>query len=151
MSGPRGADAGMKGIAGAVLWHADGVVLLQHRDDEPHVSDPGKWSLFGGAIEPGEDPVTAMLREVDEEIGYRPRHYHPFVQLRSSGKVFHFFLVGIDVPVDALTLTEGQGMAYVEPAVALADYELSAPSRTVLGMLEVYRAFRADQGSAGPL
>lgn len=151
MSVPGGSRAEPKGIAGAMLWHADGVVLLQHRDDLPHVSDAGKWSLFGGAIEPGEDPETAMLREIDEEIGYRPRRYHPFVVLRSRGKVFHLFLAAIDAPVEALTLTEGQGMAYVPPAVALAEYDLSSTARTALGMLLLYRDFRSDEGLAGPL
>lgn len=36
----------------------------------------GQWALPGGRIDPGEDPVAAALREMDEEIGVRvgPEH-----------------------------------------------------------------------------
>lgn len=151
MSGSGAGDAGALGSVGAVLWHGDGAVLLQHRDDVPGIVEPGKWSLFGGAIEAGEDPETAMLREIDEEIGYRPRHYHPFLVLRTQRTALHVFLVGIDVPMESLTLTEGQGMAYVAPVAALADYDLTDTARASLRVLELYRGFRAEQGFAGPL
>jgi len=38
-------------------------VLLQLR------SDDGKWGLPGGALEPGEEPAEAAVREVREETG----------------------------------------------------------------------------------
>lgn len=31
----------------------------------------GQWALPGGRLDPGEDPLTAALREVDEEMGFR--------------------------------------------------------------------------------
>lgn len=36
----------------------------------------GQWALPGGRIDPGEDPVAAALREMEEEIGVRvgPEH-----------------------------------------------------------------------------
>jgi 8-oxo-dGTP pyrophosphatase MutT (NUDIX family) len=145
------ADGARRPIAGAVLWNPDGTVLLQHRDDVPGVKDAGKWSLFGGGIEPGEDPETAMLRELDEEIGYRPASYHPFLVLRARTAVFHLFLAMIREPLGRLQLTEGQGFAYLAPEDALAAYDLSDTARTALGVLQLYRDFRAGQGLAGPL
>lgn len=147
----RSVAVGRRTVAGAVLWNAQGTVLLQHRDDVPGIKDAGKWSLFGGAVEPGEDPETAMLRELEEEIAYRPRLYHPFLVLRSRDAEFHLYLADIDVPVEDLRLMEGQGMAYLAPEVALEDYDLSATARTALGMLQLYRSFRAGQGLDGPL
>lgn len=141
----------LRPVAGALLWRGDGTVLLQHRDAKPGIVESGKWSLFGGGIEPGEDPETAMLRELGEEIGFRPPRYQPFLVLRSRDAVFHLFLAGIDVPVEELALTEGQGMAYVAPEAALTDYDLSDTARTALGMLQLYRGFRAGQGLDGPL
>ncbi|HVO44319.1 MAG TPA: NUDIX hydrolase [Aggregatilineales bacterium] len=51
--------------ASGVVRNAAGEVLLQHRRDN------GEWSLPGGAIEPGEEPADAVVREVWEETGVR--------------------------------------------------------------------------------
>ena len=41
-------------------------VLLSHRS--PHVQASGTWSTFGGAIDAGETPWQAAVRETAEEI-----------------------------------------------------------------------------------
>ena len=55
--------------AGGVVWRrndsGDVEVLLVHR---PHYDD---WSLPKGKLDPGEDPLTGALREVEEEAGLR--------------------------------------------------------------------------------
>jgi 8-oxo-dGTP pyrophosphatase MutT (NUDIX family) len=55
-------------VAAAVRDEA-GRLLLQHR------ADNGLWELPGGAIDPGEPPARALVREVYEETGLvvRPR------------------------------------------------------------------------------
>lgn len=52
----------MPGVA-AVILNAEGAILLQQRPDNRH------WGLPGGAIEPGEEPAEALVREVREETG----------------------------------------------------------------------------------
>ena len=44
---------------------ADGRILFQRR------SDDRRWSLPAGAIDPGEEPARAVVREVWEETGLR--------------------------------------------------------------------------------
>ena len=53
----------------AVIRDAHGRILLHRRADD------GAWSLPGGAIDPGETPAEALVREVAEETGLavRPR------------------------------------------------------------------------------
>jgi ADP-ribose pyrophosphatase YjhB (NUDIX family) len=46
----------------AVIRDADGRILLQQQHDD-------SWSLPAGAVEPGELPSTALVREVAEETG----------------------------------------------------------------------------------
>ena len=37
--------------------------ILQLRDDDPNISEPGMWSLFGGGIQPTESAEEAIVRE----------------------------------------------------------------------------------------
>lgn len=61
---------GRYGAAGLLLTDpARTGVLLQKRSR--HVHRGGTWSVPGGAIEPGEQPVDAALREAEEEAGIR--------------------------------------------------------------------------------
>ncbi len=39
----------------------------------PQVQHRGTWGTIGGAINPGEDPKTAAIREAEEEVGYTYR------------------------------------------------------------------------------
>ena len=52
----------MSAVSGLVL-NANNEILLQRR------SDTGKWAIPGGAIDPGEEPADAVIREVWEETG----------------------------------------------------------------------------------
>ena len=67
--------------AAALLVTADGRYLLQHRDPLPGIFFPGWWGLFGGALEPGESPETALRRELQEELRLSPSTIGPFCTL----------------------------------------------------------------------
>lgn len=54
----------------AILLAADGRYVLQLRDDVPHIWYPGHWGLFGGSVDPGEDELTALRRELREELEF---------------------------------------------------------------------------------
>ena len=56
---------------GAVLFDRRGKVLVARRADLPQPLEglSGAWQLPQGGIDPGEDPHTAVLRELAEEIG----------------------------------------------------------------------------------
>lgn len=51
----------------AAVIREEGRILLQRRKDD------GRWGLPGGAIDPGEAPAQAVVREVYEEVGLRVR------------------------------------------------------------------------------
>jgi 8-oxo-dGTP diphosphatase len=58
---------GPYGAAGLVLLDDAGQVLMAHRSAQVHYA--GTWSFPGGALEPGEAPADAALRELHEELG----------------------------------------------------------------------------------
>jgi putative (di)nucleoside polyphosphate hydrolase len=55
---------------GAVLFNRQGLVFVARRADLPNAEGaPGGWQLPQGGIDNGEDPRSAVLRELREEIG----------------------------------------------------------------------------------
>jgi 8-oxo-dGTP pyrophosphatase MutT (NUDIX family) len=57
-------DGRMEGVAGGAAF------LLCRRTSRMN-RHAGQWALPGGRLDPGESPLDAALREVDEEIGLR--------------------------------------------------------------------------------
>jgi ADP-ribose pyrophosphatase YjhB (NUDIX family) len=65
--------ARLRSLVGNELLQLPSVAALC-RDESHHIllvrqKDSGKWSAPGGAIEPGESPESAAVREVYEETG----------------------------------------------------------------------------------
>jgi 8-oxo-dGTP diphosphatase len=58
-----GTDLLLVPATSAVVINGEGEILLHQRTDN------GRWSLPGGAIDPGEEPADAIVREVWEETG----------------------------------------------------------------------------------
>ena len=93
------AVTGRFGLAGAgcvVMARSTGRMLLPLRSDE--VDEPGTYGTWGGAIDPGLDPLRAALRELAQESGYRgPCEVAPLKPYDSgTGFTFHNFLVLVD-------------------------------------------------------
>ncbi|WP_225907398.1 NUDIX hydrolase [Leptolyngbya sp. BL0902] len=97
-------------VAVAILYQGDRF-LLQLRDDIPGILYPGHWGFFGGHIEPGEDPPTAMERELLEEIGYVPPQLQLFQSMETEQVIRHVFHGPLTVAVESLTLMEGWDLA----------------------------------------
>jgi len=55
----------VKKVAGTLMEH-NGKLLILLRVD-------GRWGLPGGGVEPGEDNLTAAVREMAEETGYKAK------------------------------------------------------------------------------
>lgn len=134
-------------VAVGLIVAGDGRLLLQHRDANPEITGAGLWGFFGGHLEPGETPTAAFLREMDEELSWRPRHFEHYltreIERRDGDKgygwhvVSHVFAAHLDVPIDRLTLGEGQAMALYAPD--------ALPTAIVPGLVGVIEEFaRSD-------
>ncbi len=102
----------------AILVTPDGRYLMQLRDDKAGVSFPDTLWLFGGALEPGEDPEAGLRRELREELELEAGEMRYFTQLvfdaiYADGRIRqrYYFEIPIDPDVvDTLVLHEGAGM-----------------------------------------
>ena len=107
----------------AIIATPSGQFLMQLRDDIPRIFYPGFWGCFGGAVGPGEDPATALARELREELEFSPTDFSKILSLdfdlsKITGKknYRHYYLVRADEKdVDGFTLHEGAAMKLFTP------------------------------------
>jgi len=101
-------------VAIAILQYQD-KFLMQLRDDIPTIVHPGVWAMFGGHLEINEQPERGVCRELQEEIGYVPKHISHFRtysdDLAIGDRVIRDVFYGhLDVGLDMLELNEGWDM-----------------------------------------
>lgn len=102
----------------AIITVEDGRYLMQLRDDIPRIFYPGHWGCFGGAVNPGEDDVGAMRRELAEELEMQVSAVKEFIRfnfdLRKLGqkqcyRIYYEFKVAA-AEVSRFVLHEGAEM-----------------------------------------
>ncbi len=106
--------------------------LLQLRDERPDIWYPGCWGCFGGALDAGEDPVTALRRELLEELELRVHDATEVSRMDFDfgpvglGRAFRaYYLVDIDDAQAArLVLHEGQRVEAFPYERLVADLRL---------------------------
>lgn len=116
--------------AAAILLAEGGRYVLQLRDDVPHIWYPGHWGLFGGSVDPAEDELAALRRELYEELelqidATRPRLFTRFqFDLRPLGLDLYFrsyYEVSVrQAELDRLVLHEGAAIRSVPGEEMLA-------------------------------
>ncbi|MBC8412881.1 MAG: NUDIX domain-containing protein [Nitrospira sp.] len=111
----------MKQVAQIILENPRGELLIYKRDNNPDIPYPGHWDLIGGHLEEGETPEQALVREVMEEIGIELAEYTFFKKYDVFvGDVWqnikYIYTAKIDIPLQDLTLYEGEKLMYVSRA-----------------------------------
>ena len=94
---------------GLLIENGRGEVLLQLRDDKPTIAYPNCWGTFGGQIEEGELPEAAIMREIEEELGYllnRPQRYAEYVC--DGYTIYMFRTVDTGLRLQSIDVREGQ-------------------------------------------
>ncbi|HEX2621071.1 MAG TPA: NUDIX domain-containing protein [Phototrophicaceae bacterium] len=107
-------------VVSAILMNERGEVLLQQRDsveEKPNLPYAGYWTLFGGSVEPGEEPGDAIRRELHEELELETglqfwKSYHcPARTIPGELVTINYVYIGrLKRDLQTLTLHEGQGM-----------------------------------------
>ena len=108
-------ETGFWGRAAAgclILARDSGRILIPHRSE--HCQQPNTWGTWGGAIDQGESPQEAVLRELAEEAGFAaPEEVIPlFVFRHDSGFRYHNFLVTVESEFEPRINWETQAFAW---------------------------------------
>jgi 8-oxo-dGTP diphosphatase len=113
------ADRNINKAIGAtvILRRPDGTILMQLRDDGRGTSIPypNMWNFPGGAVEPGEEPLDAAVREIEEEFEIKLERSdleEIWSYTHAHALIDHIFLC--PMPADTVpTLREGAACAWL--------------------------------------
>lgn len=137
---------GFYGKAGAgclFLARDTGRLLLGHRSDHPppqNVEQPGTWGTFGGAINPREDPIAAVKREVKEETGFTgTATIEPLLVFKKNDFRYNNFLLIVEREFTPSLNWENQGFQWCR----WGDW----PQPLHFGLVSLFR----DQASAATM
>ncbi|MCV0387485.1 MAG: NUDIX hydrolase [Nitrobacter sp.] len=127
-------------IAAALLIDVSGNLLLQRRDNVPHIIQPGKVGLFGGHREGDETFLECVVREIAEEITQHipaERFQHLFSldgadPERPGGHLRGEFFISYGVQTDTLVVTEGKPLKV--PPDAIWDMRSELTPATLLAL-----------------
>jgi 8-oxo-dGTP diphosphatase len=123
-------------VVAVALVDADGRVLLAQRPAGKSMA--GLWEFPGGKVQPGETPESALIRELDEELGIdvAASCLAPFTFASHGYADFHLLM-----PLyvcrkwqGTVTPREGQQVTWVRPA-RLADYTMPPADKPLVAML----------------
>lgn len=126
-------------VVAVALLDADDRILLARRP--PGKPLAGLWEFPGGKVQDGENPETALCRELAEELGIdvRPTCLAPFTFVSHRYAEFHLLM-----PLyvcrrwnGTVTAREGQELKWVR-AARLGDYEMPPADKPLVAMLQDY-------------
>jgi len=123
-------------VAAAAIVGDDGRVLIARRP--MHLHQGGLWEFPGGKVEPGEDVLAALGRELSEELGIDVVHARPLICIPHR---YPDRQVLLDVwRVDAFTGhahgREGQEIRWLALS-ELPQYAFPPPNRPIISALQL--------------
>ena len=123
-------------VAVAVIEDEAGRILLSRRPE--HVHQGGLWEFPGGKLELGESLTTALVRELEEELGITVNSHRPLIVINHDYGDKH-------VSLDVHRVTdwqgvpegrEGQPLEWVDK-YRLNDYPMPAADKPIINAIQL--------------
>jgi len=131
--------------AHAILATAEGKIIIQQRDNNPGIVNPGLIALFGGTLRSGDLIEEGLKRELKEEVNLdvekysvaKLNIYHKTKELDGMDYIVHVFLIK-GVKTNDIEVHEGLGFICDYPENILKSDKLTRITRLAV---EDYLAF----------
>jgi len=103
-------------FVGVILIDEQGRIALQLREPDRELN-PGRWSVFGGHIEKGEEPEQAAIREIKEELSVvlSPKKLKSLGRFEREDHAYSIFLYPVSHELDNAKLNEGENWRWCHP------------------------------------
>ena len=106
-----------KNYVGIFIEDEEKRIMFQLRDNKKNIPHPNRWSLFGGGIKKGEEPVEAIMREIKEELEFSIDRKKLRLLIRSKVKNAskYIFYYQLENDEKLFHLKEGQKYMFLSP------------------------------------
>lgn len=103
----------LKDTVGVFLINKDNKILLHLRDNHPSIFMSGMWTGLGGSIEENETAEEAVIRELNEEISFKPKELRYLVRYNHKDRIVDIFFSYVDFQYPSfLPLKEGVALKF---------------------------------------
>jgi 8-oxo-dGTP pyrophosphatase MutT (NUDIX family) len=105
-----------RNYSGVIIENHKGKLLFQLRDNKSGLPHANKWSLFGGGIELGENPIQAITREIKEELGFDlvPENLKLLLRKETKKEKRYVFYYKLREDFAKLKIGEGQRFEFLQ-------------------------------------
>ncbi|HPF87807.1 MAG TPA: NUDIX hydrolase [Candidatus Limiplasma sp.] len=118
-------------VSAVLVKHTDGSYLIMQRDFNKRYFPGLLEAGASGAVQQGETPYTAALRELEEETGIHTDSLtFVFAANNLYQAIIYYYICLTDCPKDSVTLQAGETIAYQWMSEADFRRLLSAPQQT---------------------
>ena len=123
-------------VAAAAIFDARGRVLVSRRPG--HVHQGGLWEFPGGKLEPGEDVIAGLQRELYEELGITLQSARPLIRVRHDypDKAVLLDVWRVDMFDGEPSGQEGQPIEWVATG-DLRDYRFPAANGPIIKAVQL--------------
>lgn len=121
-------------------------IFLQKRtSDAP--TFPGAFFPFGGETETGEDPHATLIRELQEELVYKPIHEKYVGALEYAGHTVHVYIEQVEDDFqDIVHVMEGDYGKFLTEREIYSESEVPQEMKDVIPkFFDIIRSFNVNQ------
>jgi 8-oxo-dGTP pyrophosphatase MutT (NUDIX family) len=125
--------------AHAILLSRDNKIILQQRDNNPQIVNPGLISIFGGTLKASDNIEEGLKRELLEELELNTSDlsisklgiYYKTKEIDGTDFEIHIFVIK-NIDINKLKLHEGKGFFHDTIENALKNEKLTRITRLAL-------------------